>query len=97
MFSVLISLRLPRIILALACGAALSVSGACFQSVFSNPLASPDTLAVAAGAGFGAALALYMRQNMIVVQLSAMAFGVLWGYCLIYPGIKKRIKRFRRL
>lgn len=75
MFSVLISLRLPRIILALACGAALSVSGACFQSVFSNPLASPDTLAVAAGAGFGAALALYMRQNMIVVQLSAMAFG----------------------
>ncbi len=83
LFSVLINLRLPRIILALACGAALSVSGATFQSVFANPLASPDTLAVAAGAGFGAALALYNRQNMIGVQLSAMGFGFI-AVCLTY-------------
>lgn len=75
LFSVLINLRLPRIILAIACGSALSVSGAAFQSVFANPLASPDTLAVAAGAGFGAALALYNRRSMIGVQLSATAFG----------------------
>ena len=89
LFSVLINLRLPRIILALSCGAALSVSGATFQSVFTNPLASPDTLAVAAGAGFGAALALYNRQNMIGVQLSAMAFGFI-AVCLTY--VVSRIK-----
>lgn len=74
-YTVLINLRLPRIILALACGAALAVSGATFQSVFSNSLASPDTLAVAAGAGFGAVMAMWLRQGIIVVQLAAMTMG----------------------
>ena len=43
-YSVLINVRLPRIILAALCGAGLAVSGAAFQSIFSNALATPDTL-----------------------------------------------------
>ena len=46
---VLWKIRFPRILLALLVGAGLSVSGAAFQSLFSNPLASPDTLGVAGG------------------------------------------------
>lgn len=74
-YSVLINVRLPRIILAVLCGAGLAVSGAAFQSIFSNALATPDTLGVAAGASFGAALALLLKAGLIVVQLTALAVG----------------------
>ena len=53
---VLWTIRFPRIILALLVGAGLSVAGCAFQSLFSNPLATPDTLGVASGTSFGAAL-----------------------------------------
>lgn len=76
-YSVLFKVRLPRIILALFVGAGLSVAGASFQSLFSNPLATPDTLGVATGASFGAVLGLLIADNMIVVQLLALAFGLI--------------------
>lgn len=41
------SIRMPRILLAMLVGAGLSVAGCAFQSLFSNPLATPDTLGVA--------------------------------------------------
>lgn len=49
-------LRFPRVILGLIIGASLAVSGSCIQSVLRNPLASPYTLGVSAGASFGVAL-----------------------------------------
>ena len=76
-YSVLINMRLPRIILAMICGGGLAVAGVGLQAVFSNPLVSPDTLGVASGASFGAALALLFRSNMITVQFSALYFGLL--------------------
>ena len=74
-YSVLINVRLPRIILAVLCGAGLAVSGAAFQSIFSNALSTPDKLGVAAGASFGAALALMLKAGLIVVQLTALTVG----------------------
>ena len=84
-WSVIYHVRLPRILLALAVGMGLSVSGASFQSLFSNPLATPDTLGVATGASFGAVLALLCTRNMLVVQLAALLMGLaaLAGTCLI--------------
>ena len=76
-YSVVINMRLPRILLALLCGGGLAVSGAGLQALFSNPLVSPDTLGVASGACFGAALALWLGGNLIVVQLSALLFGMI--------------------
>lgn len=75
-YSVLFSIRLPRILLALAVGMGLAVSGAAFQSMFSNPLATPDTLGVASGSAFGAAIGLLFGQNLIVVQLCALVMGI---------------------
>lgn len=66
--NIVLSVRLPRIALALAAGAGLAVSGAAFQALFSNPLASPDTLGVATGASFGAVLA-------ILWEMGASAFS----------------------
>ncbi len=76
-YSVLFKVRLPRVLLALFVGAGLSVAGASFQSLFGNPLATPDTLGVATGASFGAVLGLLLSDNLIAIQLMALAFGLL--------------------
>ncbi|MBR0400856.1 MAG: iron ABC transporter permease [Mogibacterium sp.] len=68
-------LRLPRILLAALVGAGLSVSGCAFQSLFANPLATPDTLGVASGASFGAALGILMGFGLVGVQLTGLAMG----------------------
>ena len=76
-YSVIIGLRLPRIILALFAGAGLAVSGASFQALFGNPLATPDTMGVAAGASFGAALALLIGDNLIWIQSVSLIVGLI--------------------
>lgn len=57
---VFIHLRLGRTLAVLAAGTALSLSGHVFQTVFRNPLASPDIVGVAGGAGTGAAAAILL-------------------------------------
>ena len=71
------SMRLPRLLLSALAGAGLAVSGAIFQGLFSNPLATPDTLGVASGSGFGAVLAMLLGFNMTGIQLLAVAFGII--------------------
>ena len=68
-------LRLPRIVLAALVGAGLSVSGCAFQSLFANPLATPDTLGVASGASFGAALGILLGYNLVGVQITGLVMG----------------------
>ena len=69
------NIRFPRILLAILCGAGLSAAGLTYQSLFSNPLATPDTLGVASGASFGAALGILIGFDMIGVQLFSLLFG----------------------
>ncbi|MDR0875041.1 MAG: iron ABC transporter permease [Clostridiales Family XIII bacterium] len=76
-WTVFFTIRLPRMIAALLIGAALSVSGATYQSVFRNPLVSPDILGAAAGASFGAALAIFIGLDKIWLQALAFVFGLL--------------------
>ena len=80
-YTVIFNVRLPRIILAAVVGAGLSCAGAVFQGLFSNPLATPDTLGVASGASFGAVLAMLIGGNMIGIQGMALIFGLI--SCLI--------------
>ena len=80
-YSVIINMRLPRIIMAIVCGGGLAVAGAGQQAMFSNPLVSPDTLGVASGASFGAALALLFGGDLVAVQLSALLFGIFAVAC----------------
>ena len=67
--------RLPRILLAMLTGAGLSASGCAFQSLFANPLATPDTLGVASGASFGAALGILIGLPLVGVEGMAMLCG----------------------
>lgn len=73
---VLWNIRLPRILLAMLVGAGMSVAGCAFQSLFSNPLATPDTLGVASGASFGAALGILLGFHLLGIQLIALLFGI---------------------
>ena len=75
--SVIIDVRLPRLMAGLLIGAGLSVSGASFQGLFRNPLVSPHILGVSAGAGFGAALAILFFGNIFMVQLLSFLFGLI--------------------
>ncbi len=74
--SMVMKVRMPRILGALLVGAGLSVSGAVFQGMFSNPLADPYTLGVSNGAGFGAGLAIILSLSSAGIQIMAMAFGM---------------------
>ena len=75
--SVILSIRLPRILMGILVGAGLSVSGAIYQAVFGNPLVSPDILGVSSGAGFGAALAILLSCGMAATQVIALGCGLL--------------------
>jgi len=75
--NVIYQIRLPRVIAAVLVGAGLSMAGAAYQGLFKNPLVSPDILGVASGAGFGAALAILLSWNMMMIQVSAFGFGIL--------------------
>ena len=73
--TIVMEIRLPRILAAVLVGASLSIAGAAFQGLFRNPLVSPDILGVSSGAGFGAALAILFYASMTVIQLSAFSLG----------------------
>lgn len=69
--------RLPRVIAAVLVGGALSFSGSTYQSLFRNPMVSPDILGASAGASVGACLMMLMNQNTVVVQIGAFVFGII--------------------
>ncbi|MCK9176127.1 MAG: iron chelate uptake ABC transporter family permease subunit [Clostridiales bacterium] len=75
--SVLINVRLPRIVLGLLVGSGLSVAGHTFQGVFRNPMASPDVLGASSGAGFGAALAILWGLPSSGITSFSFLFGLL--------------------
>ena len=74
METVLIDIRLPRLIVAVLVGAALATSGASYQGLFRNPLVSPDILGVSSGACVGAAIAILLHANG-AIELSAFVFA----------------------
>lgn len=75
--TLILRIRLPRILSAALIGAALASTGAAFQGIFKNPLVDSNLLGVTSGAGFGAAIALLLGGTSLIVQGSAFAFGLL--------------------
>lgn len=66
--TILFQIRLPRVLAATLVGAALAAAGASYQTLFRNPLVSPDILGVSAGAGFGAVLGILLSLPVIAIQ-----------------------------
>jgi len=74
--SVILNLRLPRIITAIIVGGGLTIAGITFQSVFSNPLATPDILGVSSAASLGAVIAIILSMGSVGIQVIALATGL---------------------
>ncbi|MCT2590770.1 iron chelate uptake ABC transporter family permease subunit [Streptomyces sp. N2-109] len=75
-------LRGPRLVTGIATGAAFGLSGALFQSVTRNPLASPDVIGLSGGAGAGAAAFALLLPGVPV--WSGALLGALLAMCLVY-------------
>lgn len=74
---IILRIRLPRIILALAVGASLSVSGASLQALFRNPLVNEYILGISSGAAFGASLSIVFFGKGFPVEISSFIFAFL--------------------
>lgn len=77
--TIVMEVRLPRILTCTAVGAALSLSGVLFQGILLNPLADPYTLGVSAGAAFGACTAILLNLGAAFVSVPLFAFA---GACM---------------
>ncbi|MEM2437973.1 MAG: iron chelate uptake ABC transporter family permease subunit, partial [Candidatus Bathyarchaeia archaeon] len=74
--TIILRIRLPRVLTAIMLGMALSVAGAVMQAAFKNPLVGPEVLGVSQGAAFGAALAiLFLPGDPLKIQLLSAVFG----------------------
>lgn len=77
MESLIINIRLPRVLTALIVGGGLTAAGIAFQALFSNPLATPDILGVTSAASLGAVLGIILSFGTMGIQVLAMIFGLL--------------------
>lgn len=76
MQTVILQIRLPRVLAALVVGASLAATGATYQGLFRNPLVSPDILGVSAGASLGAVLGIFLALPVGAIQGLAFAGGL---------------------
>lgn len=83
--NVFFTLRLPRTIVAAMAGIGLGVAGFVYQSLFKNPLASPDIIGVAKGANAGAAIGILTVGSTASIFISAYAFvgGIIAAFAAI--------------
>jgi iron complex transport system permease protein len=81
---IVMMVRVPRVLLAALCGAALAVSGAALQGVFRNPLVSPQVLGISQGAAFGGAMAILFGiwglPLLVIVFLAGLSALALVGF-----------------
>ncbi|MDH7576280.1 MAG: iron chelate uptake ABC transporter family permease subunit [Bacillota bacterium] len=77
--AIIVQIRLPRVILALFVGAALSTAGAALQGLLRNPLADPYTLGVSSGAAVGAALTLIILRQGSPLETATLPLAAFLG------------------
>lgn len=75
--NILFGVRLPRVLATVIVGGALALSGSVYQSIFKNPLVSPDLLGVSAGACIGAATAILASLPTFGIQAAAFIGGII--------------------
>lgn len=84
--TILLQVRLPRILVVIFVGISLSVSGAVLQSIFRNPLVSPFILGISSGASLGASLIIvfFSTYSFYILQLSAFLFSLFAVFLVLF-------------
>lgn len=82
--SILVNVRLPRVLAALLSGAALSAAGAIIQAVLDNPLASPNIIGINSGAGLFVLLAASVFPGLVWLPPLAAFVGALATALIVF-------------
>jgi len=80
--TLIVGVRLPRVVLAALVGASLAAAGCIYQSLFRNPLADPYILGVSSGAGLGAVIALAATAGATAARYGAVPLAAFAGALL---------------
>lgn len=100
-YSVLMKLRLPRLLLAFSVGAALSLSGVILQGIYRNPLVEPFTLGISGGASLGVALVIVSGVSLslgtFLLPLAGFAGAFLTFFLVYVIGLGKRSSNINRM
>ena len=78
-FIIILKVRLPRVLLGVLVGAALSSVGAAFQGMFKNPMADPYVIGISSGAALGASIIIISGLNIGLLKLSSVSVGAFLG------------------
>lgn len=83
------ALRLPRVVMGALVGCGLAMSGATTQAILRNPLASPFTLGIASGAGFGAVLGIWLAGSHVQWVVAGCAFACALATAMLVLGVAR--------
>lgn len=76
---IILNIRLPRILLGVLVGAALSSVGAAFQGMFKNPMADPYVIGISSGAALGATIVIISQMSFVFLGVTAISVGAFLG------------------
>ena len=83
--NIVLSIRLPRVLLAGLVGASLAIAGAAFQGLLRNPLADPYTLGVSSGASVGAVVTMFFNLSLPFIGAFTLPFlSVICAFITIF-------------
>ncbi len=91
-YTVLTKIRLPRLILAIAVGGGLSLSGAILQGIYRNPLVEPYTLGISGGAALGVAIAIvfgFHAASFVMLPISGFIGAMVTLFLVYFLSVKK--------
>lgn len=91
-YTVLTKIRIPRLVLAVAVGGSLSLSGAILQGIYRNPLVEPYTLGISGGAALGVSIAIVFGLNVLTF-LALPLFGFLGAIVTLFLVYFLSVKR----
>ncbi len=91
-YTVFTKIRLPRLILAIAVGGGLSLSGAILQGIYRNPLVEPYTLGISGGAALGVAVAIvfgFHAASFVILPISGFIGAMVTLFLVYFLSVKK--------
>ncbi len=99
-YSILWSIRMPRVLLAGLVGASLAIAGAAFQGLLKNPLADPYTLGISSGASVGAVATIFFSISIPVIgSYTLPLFGMVGAFVtmMLVLGFARLIDRSMKM
>ncbi len=100
-YTIINNIRLPRIILGIAVGGALSLSGVILQGVYRNPLVEPYTLGISGGASLGVAITIIFNLNMLIgvymLPLSGFIGAVITTFLVYVLAVRKNYYNINKM